>query len=174
MEGYRLALQWYAVHVRSNQERTTADFIRSRAIQVFLPTYQMRSARRDRNAILTRPLFPGYVFVRIDIHSSERIEVLKAPGTVRIVSFGNDPPPVPDSVIESIRILVGNGSGPVRPHPSVCLGASVEVIDGPFKGAIGLLSETEDKKPKLVVKIEFLGRAVAVPIAPDQVQPATR
>ncbi len=123
--------------------------------------------------MLTKPLFSGYVFVRLGIHSAGRIEILKAPGTVRIVSFGNEPSAVPDEVIESIRILVGDGLGPVRPHPSVHVGAEVEVASGPFKGAVGILHKTEDKKPKLVVEIHFLGRAVAVPIAEDQVRPIT-
>lgn len=171
MESVLSSSKWYAVHVRSNQERKTADFVRDREVEVFLPTYRVQSKRQDRRVLLTKSLFSGYLFVHIDPHAEERVEVLKAPGTVRIVSFGKEPVPIPDSVIESIRIVVGDGDGPARPHPLVRLGKHVEVVDGPFRGAVGVLHETDDKKPKLVVEIEFLGRAVAVPIAMEQVQP---
>jgi transcriptional antiterminator RfaH len=175
MENPLSSSKWYAVHVRSNQERKTADFVSDRRVEVFLPTYRIQSKRRDRRVMLTKSLFSGYLFVRINPQQAEeRVQVLKAPGTVRIVSFGKEPVPVPDSVIESIRILVGDGDGPARPHPLVRLGKSVEVVDGPFRGAVGILHETDDKKPKLVVEIEFLGRAVAVPIAMEQVQPLLR
>lgn len=164
--------KWYAVHVRSNQEKNTADFVRGRGGEVFLPTYCLQSKRRDRKVQLIKPLFSGYLFVRMDLHSEKRVDVLKAPGTVRIVGFGQEPVPVPDPVIEHLKILVGDGDGPARPHPLVKVGNQVRVISGAFAGVVGILHETEDKKPRLVVQLEFLGRAVAVPIESDQVQPA--
>jgi transcription antitermination factor NusG len=162
---------WYAVHVRSNQEQTTAAFLAGRGVAHFLPTYRTRSRRKDRKLILTRPLFKGYLFVEIDIAGPQRIDVLKAPGTVRIVEFGGRPTPVPAETIHSIEILVGEGADEVRPHPLVREGQRVAVLDGPFAGARGKIVSTGGRKPKLVVEVEFLGRAVSVPIAAEQVEP---
>ena len=163
---------WFAVHVRSNCERGTADYVRDHDIEVFLPTYRAPSKRRDRSVVLNRPLFPGYLFVHIDPRGPERVQVLRAPGTVRIVGFGEEPSPVPDGTIESIRILVGDGDGPARPHPLLRVGKRVEVVGGPFAGARGVLSEADShRKPHLVVEVNFLGRAVSVPIDPSQVVP---
>jgi transcription antitermination factor NusG len=164
-------LAWYAVHLRSNQEHRTAAFFKGRGVPFFLPTYTSRSSRKDRTVTLTKPLFAGYLFVHIDHDSDTRVQVLKAPGTVRIVGFGDKPTPVPDETIESIRILVGDRGDVVRPHPLVRVGRTVEVVAGPFSGATGILHETRDRRPKLVVEVAFLGRAVAVPVALDQVQP---
>jgi transcription antitermination factor NusG len=166
-----LQKRWYAVHVRSNQERATGRLLEGRAVEVFLPDYMVRVRRTDRRVEVTRPLFPGYLFARIDLAAPERVEVLRAPGTVRIVGFGEGPIPIPDDVIHSLRILVGAGQGTVRPHPLVRAGQRVEVTDGPFAGAIGVIARTEGRKPRLVVEVEFLGRAVAVPIGPDEVRP---
>jgi transcription antitermination factor NusG len=47
----------------------------------------------------------------------------------------------------------------------------VTVLDGPFAGAVGKIVESGGRKPKLVVEVEFLGRAVAVPIDAEQVEP---
>jgi len=163
--------KWYAVHVRSNQERTSAAFIEDRKINFFLPMYKVQSKRKDRQKILLKPLFSGYLFVNIDYNSRDRIQVLKAPGTVRIVGFGDVPTSISDSVIDSIKILTGFEKETIRPHPLIRSGQQVEVIDGPFRGAIGVLHETSDRKPKLVVEIELLGRAIAVSILKEQVQP---
>jgi len=162
---------WYAVHVRSNQERTTAAFLEGRGVAHFLPTYRTLSRRRDRRVVLTRPLFSGYLFVRIDIEAPDRVQVLKAPGTVRIVEFGGRAAPVPEETIRSLEILVGEGQDEVRPHPLVREGQRVAVLDGPFAGARGKIVSSGGRKPRLVVEVEFLGRAVAVPIAPEQVEP---
>jgi transcription antitermination factor NusG len=165
------AVKWYAVHVKSNQEKTCAAFLSDRNVEFFLPTYTVKSRRIDRRVTLAKPLFTGYLFVHIDPKSGERIQVLKAPGTVRIVGFGKGPTPVNEETIESIRILVGSGEKSVRPHPLVKVGNMVRVVDGPFKGALGVLFQAPSRKPRLVVEVEFLGRAVAVPISEDQVQP---
>lgn len=162
--------QWYTVHVKSNQEHNTAVFYADRSIECFLPTYRTPSARKDRRGMLTKPLFTGYLFVRIDGSAKWRHAVLKAPGIVRMVGFGAGPTPVPDDAIESIRILTGDADR-VRPHPLVKIGRKVKVARGPFSGAVGLLSTTDDRKAKLVVEIDFLGRAVAVPIETDEVVP---
>lgn len=164
-------VRWYAVHVKSNQERITAGRLEGSGVEVFLPTYRTVSSRKDRHAVVDKPLFSGYLFVHLAWRSSERLHVLSAPGTVRIITFGSAPVPVEDEVIESIRILVANPDGQVAPHPLVKVGKPVEVIGGPFCGARGILEVTDGKRPKLVVTIDFLGRSVAAPVEPEMLRP---
>lgn len=164
------SVAWYAVHVRSNQERVAADHIRTAGVEVFLPTYQSPSKRTDRRVVLDRPLFSGYLFVRFGERQPGKVDVLKAPGVVRIVGFGGAAVPVPDETIESLKILVGEGAKQARPHPLVQEGRRVVVMNGPFTGAIGVIHDSDGRKHSLVVEVKFLGRAVAVPIEPDQVK----
>jgi transcription antitermination factor NusG len=166
-----LPAAWYAVHVRSNQERVTAELLTARGVERFFPTYRVASKRVDRRVVLTRPLFTGYLFAHLDLASEQRIIVLRGPGVVRFVGFGDAPTPVPDETIRSLRILVEEGGGVARPHPLVREGQRVAVVDGCFRGASGVLHMSAGRPPRLVVEVEFLGRAVAVPISPEQVQP---
>ena len=168
-----MAAAWYAVHVRSNHERLAAEHLAGRGVELFLPLYSALSQRRDRRVMLERPLFTGYVFAHIDPTGEARVAVLRAPGVVRIVGFGGEPSPIADDTIASLRILVERGGGVARPHPLVRDGQRVAVVDGSFRGAVGVLHVTAGRKPQLIVEVEFLGRAVAVPIAPEQVNPLT-
>ena len=99
-------VKWYAVHVRSNHERVCSTFLEDRNVKVFFPTYTVRSRRADRKVTLTKPLFTGYLFVHLNLRSKERIQVLKAPGTVRIVGFGENATPVEEQTIESLPQVV--------------------------------------------------------------------
>ena len=164
------SVAWYAVHVRSNQERVAADHIRAAGVEAFLPTYRSPSSRTDRKVILDRPLFSGYLFVRLSEQQPQRVDVLRAPGVVRIVGFGGAAVSVSDETIKSLKILVGEATHQARPHPLVQAGRKVVVMDGPFTGAIGTIHDSADRKHRLVVEVKFLGRAVAVPIEPDQVK----
>lgn len=164
-------LAWYAVSVRSNHENKVATYLTNQSIEVFSPTIQYPSLRADRKVILHKPLFAGYIFVRLTLGSDSRIEVLKAPGTVKFIGFSGTPIEIPEDVIKSLKILVSKCGDDIFPHPMIKVGNKVKVIEGPFTGAVGKLAQSTDKRLKLVVEIQMLGRAVAVPVDQKQLAP---
>jgi transcription antitermination factor NusG len=164
-------VSWYAVHVRSNFERQVVQFLHGRrGPETFLPTYRTRSRGKDAGSSIERPLFPGYLFARLDALVEQRVAVLQSPGVVRLVEFGGRPAPVDDETIRSLRIIV-SGPATAQPHPLLREGQPVRVVDGPFAGATGRLSRGRGRKPRLVVTLELLGRAAAVPIDLRDVEP---
>ena len=67
--------RWYAASTAPCREKRVRDHLAVREIESFLPLY--RSSRKWKNGCrveLERPLFPGYVFVRMP--STERVRVL--------------------------------------------------------------------------------------------------
>ena len=172
--GSRMPIRWYAVSLQSNREYLAQKYMQGNGVVHFLPTYRTMSARKDKSILLNRPLFPGYIFVQLEIPGQQKSVVLKSPGVCGFVSFSGGPAPVDDDVIDSLRILTGVASGGVRPHPLVKAGQRVRVADGPFRNAVGILCEADGQGKNLVVEVSFLGRAVAVPIDPEQVIPILR
>ena len=93
--------RWFAVWTRSRHEQVVRTQLDEKGITAFLPTVARWSRWKDRKKKVDFPLFPGYVFVRVD--PAERLAVLKCTGVVSIVSFNGEPAP---------------GSGPGdRQHP---------------------------------------------------------
>jgi transcription termination/antitermination protein NusG len=164
-------LSWYALHVRSNQEKRARDYLQSRDVEVFLPLYRVQSRRRDRRMVVEKPLFTGYLFVHSDLKRSEKIELLRAPGSVGLVGFDDGPRPVPDSELDSIRILVGSGRVP-EPFPFLKEGKRVRVTGGALDGLEGYVVHAADGKRRVVVSIEILGRSVAALLEREELEPA--
>jgi len=162
--------EWYALHVRANHERVTATYLQGRGVEHFLPLYRTKSRRRDRpGGLLERPLFSGYLFVRVDLRSPERIAVLQSPGAVKLVGFGSGPPSmIPDEIVRSLRILVQDGTS-VRPHPYLETGRRARIVDGPFTDAVGFL-DRRGRQKRLVVTLDLLGRSVSVPVTDEGVE----
>ena len=156
---------------KPNQEYQAQKYLKGHDVVHFLPTYHMASSRTDRVVTLKRPLFPGYIFVNIEIPGAQKQLVLKSPGFCGLVSFSGKPAPVTDQTIESLQIVTGAASGDVRPHPLVKPGQKVRVTEGPFRNAVGVLWDGTSQKKQLVIEVSFLGRAVSVPIDPRQVVP---
>jgi transcription antitermination factor NusG len=154
------ALPWFALAVKSLHERTVADCLALKRYDAYLPV--TRSARRwsDRMKTLEHPVFPGYVFCRLDYN--RRVEVLRTPGVRSIVSFSGEAAPISDFEIERVRRMLAAGC-PVEPWPFLCSGQQVRVRSGPFSGIEGILVEARDAC-RVVVSLELLQRSVAVQI----------
>jgi transcriptional antiterminator RfaH len=160
------------VHVRSNFERRASSIAAGKlGCPVFYPTYSVRSSRRGVIRAIVKPLFPGYFFIQHDLIGGPRGEVLGLAGVVSIVSARGRPVPVDARVIDSLRILDRHPDA-VRPHPFLREGMQVVMRAGPFAGAGGIVVRGRGRKPPvLVVSIRILGRSVAVPVDPADVEP---
>src|SRR5439155_10251591 len=96
-----------------------------------LPAYLVNSHWSDRTKVVERPLFPGYLFCRLDL--GNRLPVLSAPGIIGILGFGKIPVPVPDEEIETIQTLIVSGHR-VKPWPFLQSGERVVIESGPLQG----------------------------------------
>ena len=153
-------LPWFAVRVRSNYERVTAEHLRSRGYDEFSPHYVSESRWSDRRKRIERPLFPGYVFSRFDPYY--RLPVLTVPGVVGILGFGKGPCPVPDVEVESVRRMVRSGLM-VTPWPFLRQGQQVLLERGPLAGLEGIIREVKGKL-RVVVSVTILQRSVSAEI----------
>src|SRR5690348_10289147 len=99
--------RWYAAYTSANHERRVADQLSARQVEHFLPSYVCVRRWKDRRVTLQLPLFPGYVFVRVDLRN--RLRVLQIPGVASLVGFGGVPTPLPDAEVEALRIGVNGG-----------------------------------------------------------------
>jgi transcriptional antiterminator NusG len=161
------ARQWFAVRVRSNQERTAIAHLRERGYQQFAPCYKSERRWSDRKKEIDQYLFPGYVFCRFD--PGDRLAVLTAPGVVDLVGFGRIPEPISDQEIERVRRMIESGLL-VTPYPFLNVGQTVLIERGPLTGLEGILVEAKGKH-RLVVSVNLLQRSVSAEVDRHSVRP---
>jgi transcription antitermination factor NusG len=161
--------RWFAVRVRSQQERIVATAIRQKGLEEFLPFYQCRRRWSDRVKSVELPLFPGYVFCQID--PVFRMPVLTIPGVMHFVGIGRIPVPIEDAEILAIQSAARSG---LRVEPSAYLnvGQRVRLEEGPLEGLEGILVEIR-KQWRVVVSLTLLQRSVAVEIERHWVVPVS-
>jgi transcription antitermination factor NusG len=167
--AYRSA-QWYALTVKPNHEKTTAQALESKGLESFLPLYRARRRWSDRIKELDLPLFAGYVFCRF--MGGERARVLTTPGVTSVVGFGNQPAPVAEEEIEAVRAMIASGL-PVGPWPYLRVGERVRIEAGPLCGLEGILTQVKDVW-RVVVSVELLQRSVAAEVDRDVVSIVNR
>ncbi len=160
-------LPWYAVRVRTHAEKTVALALRAKGYEEYLPLYRQRRHWTDRIKTLERPLFPGYVFCRLD--PALRRPLFAIPGVNGLVSFGRIFVPIDDAEIDAVRRVVLTGL-PASPGPFLCEGEPVRIRSGVLEGLQGVLIRIKNAWC-VVVSITLLRRSVAVEIDRDCVEP---
>ena len=95
-----LDTSWSVLHVNSNQEKRVLEQLVARSVDCYLPLYTERNRWTDRNVVVQRPLFPGYVFTRFP--SEARTLVVSTPGVFRVLGDAVHHR-VPADEIEKIR-----------------------------------------------------------------------
>jgi transcription antitermination factor NusG len=168
-QEHTLEPEWYAVHVRSRHEFKVADRLAMKDINVFLPSVEQVRKWKDRNKLVTFPLFPGYVFVNTTREAGNLLRVLKVVGVVSIIStIPGKPDPIPDHQITALRKLVENKEA-LDPYPYLIEGQKVTIKKGPLYGIEGILVEKLDKH-LLVLSVDVLRQGVAVTISAGDVE----
>jgi len=108
-----LAKFWYVLRCKLNKEHIVAQQLRSQGYEVFCPL--SRDQRFKRRRIQSRPYFPGYIFVQVDLEEVSLSTFQWMPNTEGLVSFGLKPAYVPDSLVRAIsrhtQKVSGDGDG---------------------------------------------------------------
>jgi transcription antitermination factor NusG len=163
-----VSLPWYALQVASRCEKAVASGLDLRGYSGFLPMYRSRRKWSDRFEDVDLPLFPGYVFCRVDV--SRRLPVLRIPGVVRIVGLGKTPVPVDDDEIAAVEAVVRSGLL-TRPCPFLKVGQTVTIEEGPLRNVSGILTEIRGSQ-QLIVSVTLLQRSLAVAVPRSSIRPA--
>jgi len=165
-----VALPWFALQVRSLREKRVGCLLKDKGYAEFVPLYRARRRWSDRVKEIELPLFPGYLFCRLD--PRYRLPVLTTPGVMNIVGTGKTPIPVLDSEVEAIQTIVRSGQDAL-PWNFLQVGHLVWVEEGPLQGLEGILVEFR-KRHRLVVSVTLLQRSVAVEVDRDWVRPVRK
>lgn len=160
---------WWAVYTRHQHEKTLAEMLSLKGLEVFLPLYESQRRWRDRKKLISLPLFPCYLFVRGSLN--QKLKVLTTPGVHMILHRGQEIAVLPDEEIESIQRAV-NGAGAVEPHPYLKCGTHVRVIRGSLEGVTGILVRKKNKF-RLVLSVDMLAQSVAIEVDAVDVEPCT-
>ena len=159
---------WYAIRVKSRFAQLASATLRGKGYEEFLPLYRSRRRWSDRVKQLDLPLFPGYLFCRLDVRG-RLMPILTTPGVIGIVGAGKTPIPVDDEEVEAVRAILRSGLAAL-PCPFLRVGAKVYIEGGPLAGVEGIITNTE-KVYRLIVSVSLLQRSVAVEIDREWARP---
>lgn len=181
-----MSIEWYAVHTYLGQEDRVQEQLLDRAkklgmyytkiFQVIQPEEEAVELQEGGKKVnVRRKLFPGYVFVQMDIEDDdvpgelgESWEMVRNTGGVTgFVGTATRPVPLSHAEVERLLASVGvapKSSGPKAPRVKVDLkvGDMVRVTSGPFSDFSGVVSEVNAAQAKVKVLVNMFGRETPI------------
>ena len=161
------ARNWYAVFTLPQNEKSVVKHLELWEIESFLPTYETVRVWKNRQRMkLLLPLFPAYVFVRIN--PIDRGKVLRSPGVLRIVGNSRGPIPLLDSEVEFLRSDFCRQR--VEPYRELVVGEKVRVRSGIMQGVQGTLVR-KSSSMRFVLTLELINQNAAVLVDAEDLEP---
>ncbi len=173
---YDSTRQWYAIHTYSGYEDKVADSIRQRInavdmadkiFDVLVPKEKQIEIKNGQRKVADRKIFQGYALVEMKLTEETWYIVRNTPGVTGFVGSGTEPTPVSDAEIKKIKKRMGVEEP--KHHIDLSEGEVISIIDGPFKGFDGTVSEIDEIKGKVKVMVSMFGRDTPVELDALQV-----
>lgn len=159
--------RWYAVQCQPNRERTAAFHLANQGFATFLPL-RAKTRRHARRIDTVRvPLFPGYLFVCLDLNRDRWRSIGGTIGVVRLVAHGERPSPAPHGVVESL-IEACDDEQTFHWQHELHAGQEIRVINGPLAELFGQLDAMTDSG-RLRVLLNIMGGQRPVLLPAEQV-----
>ena len=169
---------WYVIHTYSGYEKKVKDNlerkVRSMGLEnvikrILVPEEDEIDVKDGRKRTVRRKIYPGYVFVEMEVNDSSWYVVRNTPGVTGFV--GSATKPVPLEPQEVRRILKSQGiEKEVRPQISVEIGEQVRIISGPFDNFYATITEINNEKGTLKGLIDMFGRETSVEVDYSQIE----
>ena len=160
---------WYVIHTYSGYEDAVAKNLTQRIeslsmenkiFNVIVPKEKKIKIKNGKRKTVEEKIFPGYVLVEMIVDDESWYVVRNTPRVTGFLGAGTTPIPVSQKDIDDLMKRMDAGEPEFQIDFEI--GSAVKVLDGPFKGFEGKVSEIDQARGKIKVLVNMFGRETPV------------
>jgi len=148
---------WYVVQTKPRQEKVAVENLERQGYVTYCPQIVQPKRLRQRWQKVREPLFPRYLFVRLNVGIDNFSPIRSTLGVHGFVKFGGQPAVMPINVIDAIRQQEQMLSETCTEHPDWDVGEQLQILDGPFEGLKGIFMKKVSLE-RVSILLNILGR----------------
>lgn len=167
--------EWYVVNTYSGHETKVKEKLEMRIesmgfqdyiFRVIIPEETVKETLKDGSVKeKQKKMFPGYILVEMIMTDDAWYIVRNTPGVTGFIgSSGKGAKPTPLLPQEIDRILANMGMTRMDVNVELSVGTKVTIIDGPFKGMMGMIDSIDIENSRLTVLIDLFGQETPVEV----------
>ena len=151
-----MAEEWFILQFKPNSHHRAINNLNQQGFKTFLPVIDTTSRKLSRFMNTSKPLFPGYMFIRFDRAESEWQKINNTYGVSRLITFNSLLKSIPTSFVDSL-IKRYDSSGKLIPIVNMKKGDKVEILEGPFANFIATVEKYEADQ-RIWILMDLMGR----------------
>ena len=168
---------WYVIHTYSGYEDAVAKNLKQRIeslsmenkiFNVIVPKEKKIKIKNGKRKTVEEKIYPGYVLVEMIVDYESWYVVRNTPRVTGFLGAGTTPIPVSQKDIDDLMKRMEAGEPEFQIDFEV--GAAVKILDGPFKGFEGKVSEIDQARGKIKVLVNMFGRDTPVELDSLQIK----
>ena len=165
--------KWYVVHtysgyenkVKANIEKLVGNRgMQDQIYEVAVPLEDCVEEKNGKQVVVQRKVFPGYVLVNMIMNDNTWYVVRNTRGVTGFVGPGSKPVALSEEEVNKLGIQ------PQRSEINVEIGETVQVMDGPFEGSVGHVTEIHEPTGTVIVTLTIFGRETPVELSYTQIK----
>ena len=157
-------LRWFVAHTRPRCEKKFFDHCQRERFEATLPCYRSAHKYRGKTVIFEKPLFPGYVFLRLAPHSQATLRQNDLVANLLVV---HDQATLARQLEEILQALASGLE--VKLAPTIGEGMRVRIKTGPLRGVEGWV-ERRSGMDTVLLRLDFISQAAAVRLGAENLE----
>lgn len=153
---------WCVVHTQPMQEQLATINLENQGFEVYYPKFQKERRHARKVETVIKPLFPRYVFIRINLDETPWRSINGTRGvSYLIMENSNKPATLNDIIIHELKNKEENGLVPVTIFNQLKSGEKVIILKGPLQGQKAYVKSLNDQG-RATLLISLLGKDVII------------
>jgi len=162
---------WYAIHTKPRQEMLAAENLQRQEFEIYFPRIKQAQRYRQQWRDKIEPLFPRYLFIRLDLGKDNIAPIRSTRGVAKLVSFSGQPATVPDPLIDALIQSADPDTELLHPESTLFeAGETVTIVDGPLEG-LEAIFKARDGEARAIILLKLLGKTQQVRIDSNHLSP---
>ena len=162
--------QWHAVYTHAKGEQKALFHLIRQGFEAYLPRYAKQRRHARRIDMVSAPLFPRYLFVRVDLDSQPWRPILSTFGVHTIVSGADGPVAISDDIVAGLVARAGDDGVFDIMQSAMEPGDQVRIQGGPMADLEGVF-QAELDSDRVLILLKLMGREVRVSVEGGDVEP---
>jgi len=155
-----MSKEWFILQFKANSHNQAKKNLDQQGFETFLPLINTTSRKSSRFITITKPLFPGYMFVSFDRAETRWHVINNTYGVSRLVTFNAILKSIPNTFIVNLMKRF-DSSGKLLNAEKLKKGDLVKILNGPLANFIATV-EAYETNQRIWVLLDLMGRKTKI------------
>ena len=155
-----MSKEWFILKFKSNSHRLAAKNLNRQGFETFLPLQDTTSRGTSQFINTSKPLFPGYMFIKFDRADSKWHKINSTYGVSYLITFNSILKSIPTIFVDHLMKRYDT-SGKLIPIRKLEKGDHVTILEGPFANFIATVEKYEADQ-RIWILMDLMGRKTKI------------